>query len=125
VYVAGFNYYWDSVLEVTYSGPDTYGVRTVVGGRPFANGCDPRTPASRPDMFTLCTFKSDPTSVYDGTCTPTVGKAHPRFPGPCAKAIGTSFYSFYWYSGGWRVPALGSADEEWVSKQLKFGLCIS
>ena len=113
-YRAGFHGFSDSVLEVTYSGPDTYGVRTVIGGRPFANNCDPRNPTSRPNMFTLCTFKSDPTPIYGGTCTPAVGKAHPRFPGPCAKALGTSSYSYYWYSGGWRVPTLGSADEEWV-----------
>ena len=104
----------NSELEVTYSGPDTFGVRTVIGGTPFFPGCDPRTPNSDINTFTLCTFKSDPTSFYNGDCTPTIGIAHPRFPGPCSKAIGTSSAYFQWFSGGYQVPVLGSANETWV-----------
>ena len=114
LHVLGFEYNTNSEVEITYSGPDTFGVRTVVGGQPFANGCDPRSPTSAVNSFTLCTFKSDPTTAFNGDCTPTVGNAHPRWPGPCAKAIGTSSYYFPWYSGGWLVPVLGSADEQWV-----------
>ena len=114
VYVVGFAAYLDSELEMTYSGPDTYGVRTVIGGQPFFYACDPRAPMSAAAAFTLCTFKSDPTSVWNGDCTPTVGIAHPRYPGPCAKAIGTDSYNFGYFSGGFYVPVLGSANEALV-----------
>ena len=114
VYVVGFAAYLDSELEVTYSGPDTYGVRTVIGGQPFFYACDPRAPMSAAAAFTLCTFKSDPTSSWNGDCTPTVGIAHPRYPGPCAKAIGTDSLNFDVYSGGFYTPVLGSADDPLV-----------
>ena len=114
VYVVGFAAYLDSELEVTYAGPDTYGVRTVIGGQPFFYACDPRNPMTASGAFTLCTFKSDPTSAWNGDCTPTVGIAHPRYPGPCAKAIGTDSYNFGDFSGGFYVPVLGSANEAWV-----------
>ena len=117
IYVIGFAAYLDSELEVTYSGPDTHSVRTIIGGKTFARVCDPRNAISSPNTFTLCTFKSEPTSVYMGNCQPTVGIAHPRYPGPCAKAINTTYYSFDHFSGGWLVPALGSADEIWVRNQ--------
>ena len=120
VYVVGFAAYLDSELEMTYSGPDTYGVRTVIGGQPFFYACDPRAPLSAAAAFTLCTFKSDPTSVWNGDCTPTVGIAHPRYPGPCAKAIGTDSYNFGYFSGGFYVPVLGSANGAWVSANIIF-----
>ena len=50
-----------------------------------------------------------------GDCTPTVGFAHPRLPGPCAKAMGTSDNNWAFYSGGNLVPVLGSADDIWVT----------
>ena len=114
IYVEGFAAYLDSELEVTYSGPDTYGVRTVMGGQPFFYACDPRAPVSAAAAFTLCTFKSDPTSSWNGDCTPTVGIAHPRYPGPCAKAIGTDSEHFDVYSGGFYTPVLGSANKPLV-----------
>jgi len=114
LYVVGFAAYLDSELEVTYTGPDTYGVRTVIGGRPFFYACDPRSPLTAAAAFTLCTFKSDPTSVWNGDCTPTVGIAHPRYPGPCAKAIGTVSNIFGDFSGGLYTPVLGSANEALV-----------
>ena len=114
IYIVGFGAYLDSELEVTYAGPDTYGVRTVIGGQPFFYACDPRFPMTAAAAFTLCTFKSDPTSAWNGDCTPTVGIAHPRYPGPCAKAIGTDSSNFGDFSGGFYVPVLGSANEAWV-----------
>jgi hypothetical protein len=114
VYVVGFAAYLDSELEVTYAGPDTYGVRTVIGGQPFFYACDPRSPMTAAAAFTLCTFKSDPTSAWNGDCTPTVGIAHPRYPGPCAKAIGTVSKDFEVYSGGFNTPVLGSASSQMV-----------
>ena len=114
LYVVGFAAYLDSELEVTYTGPDTYGVRTVIGGKPFFYACDPRSPLTAAAAFTLCTFKSDPTSVWNGDCTPTVGIAHPRYPGPCAKAIGTVSNIFGDFSGGLYTPVLGSANEALV-----------
>ena len=117
IYIIGFEFVQDSQLEVTYSGPDTFGVRTHIGGRPFFPGCDPKNVTTSQNSFTLCTFKSEPTTSLVGDCTPTVGIAHPRYPGPCAKAIGTTYDSFDYYSGGWSVPALGSADEIWVRNQ--------
>jgi hypothetical protein len=110
IYVAGFGGLLDSELEVTYAGPDTYGVRTVMGGQPFFYACDPRSPMTAAAAFTLCTFKSDPTSAWNGDCTPTVGIAHPRYPGPCAKAIGTVSKDFEAFSGGFYTPVLGSAN---------------
>ena len=121
VYVIGFAAYLDSELEVTYSGPDTYGVRTVMGGQPFFYACDPRAPVSAAAAFTLCTFKSDPTSSWNGDCTPTVGIAHPRYPGPCAKAIGTDSLNFDVYSGGFYVPVLGSSNGVWVCHAFILG----
>ena len=118
IYVIGFEYVQDSQLEVTYSGPDTFGVRTHIGGRPFYPACDPKLVTSPPNSFTLCTYKSEPTTALLGDCTPTVGIAHPRFPGPCAKAIGTSSSTYDWYSGGNLVPVLGSAGDQWVSLGL-------
>ena len=123
VYVVGFAGYMNSELEVTYSGPDTYGVRTVIGGQPFFYACDPRSPMSAAAAFTLCTFKSDPTSAWDGDCTPTVGIAHPRYPGPCAKAIGTDSMYFDAFSGGFYVPVLGSANDVWVRARIRILLC--
>ena len=120
VYVVGFAAYLNSELEVTYSGPDTYGVRTVIGGQPFFYACDPRAPVSAAAAFTLCTFKSDPTSSWNGDCTPTVGIAHPRYPGPCAKAIGTDSLNFDVYSGGFYTPVLGSANQYLVNVLLNF-----
>ena len=114
IYIVGFGAYLDSELEVTYTGPDTYGVRTVIGGRPFFYACDPRSPLTAAAAFTLCTFKSDPTSALNGDCTPTVGIAHPRYPGPCAKAIGTVSNIFGDFSGGLYTPVLGSANEALV-----------
>jgi hypothetical protein len=114
VYVVGFAAYLDSELEVTYAGPDTYGVRTVIGRKPFFYACDPRSPMTAAAAFTLCTFKSDPTSAWNGDCTPTVGIAHPRYPGPCAKAIGTVSKDFEVYSGGFNTPVLGSASSQMV-----------
>jgi hypothetical protein len=108
--VIGFAAYLDSELEVTYAGPDTYGVRTVIGGQPFFYACDPRSPISAGAVFTLCTFKSDPTSAWNGDCSPTVGIAHPRYPGPCAKAIGTVSKDFEAFAGGLYTPVLGSAS---------------
>jgi hypothetical protein len=114
VVVLGFEYIQDSQLEVTYAGPDTFDVRTLIGGKPFSEGCDPTAPTSAVNSFTLCTYKSEPTWNFVGDCTPTVGIAHPRFAGPCAKAINTTSINFNWYSAGWSVPVLGSADELWV-----------
>ena len=87
----------------------------MVGGQPFFYACNPSFPSITAAAFTLCTFKSDPTSSWNGDCTPTVGIAHPRYPGPCAKAIGTSSKYFNVYSGGFYVPVLGSANEQFVS----------
>lgn len=118
IYVVGFEAYMNSELEMTYSGPDTYDVRTVMGGQPFFSACDPRVPTSGDEAFTLCTFKSDPSSVWNGDCTPTVGIAHPRFPGPCAKSIGTTSQYFQWFSGGFYVPVLGLANDDLVRIRL-------
>ena len=115
VHIIGFDNSNDEGMEVTYSGPDTYGVRTVIGGQPFFYPCDPRAPMDDASIgFRLCTFQSEPTSQWVGSCTPTVGIAHPRFPGPCAKSIGTVSGYFNYYSGDWLVPVLGSANELWV-----------
>ena len=114
VVVLGFEYAQDSQLEVTYSGLDTFNVRTLIGGKPFSDGCDPTAPNSEINSFTLCTYKSDPTANYVGDCTPTVGTPHPRLNGPCAKAVNTTSINFNWYSGNYHVPVLGSADELWV-----------
>ena len=118
IYIEAYEYALNSELEITYSGPDTYFVRTVVGGQPFHYACDPTSPMLPAAAFTLCTFRSDPTSAFDGDCTPTVGIAHPRYPGPCAKAIGTDSQYFDVFSGGFYVPVLGSADEALVSHAL-------
>jgi hypothetical protein len=120
IYIIGFEYYQDSQLEVTYSGPDTFGVRTHIGGRPFYPACDPNNATSPPNSFTLCTYKSEPTTAFMGDCTPTVGLAHPRLPGPCAKALGTSDNNWAFYSGGNLVPVLGSAEDKWVRNQSRF-----
>ena len=120
IYVLGFTTYLDSELEVTYAGPDTYGVRTVIGGKPFFYACDPRSPMSAAAAFTLCTFKSDPTSAWNGDCTPTVGIAHPRYPGPCERAIGTVSKDFEAFAGGLYTPILGSASEAQVRLQNTF-----
>ena len=118
MYLTGFEATTNSELEITYSGPDTFGVKTLVGGQPFFPGCDPRTQLStafaHPGFF-LCAFSSDPISIYDGDCTPTVGIAHPRYPGPCMKAIGTDSRYYDYFSGGFYVPVLGSANKKWVS----------
>ena len=121
VYVAGFETYTDSEIEITYSGPDTDGVRTIIGGQPYFYACDPRAPISDKPAFTLCTFKSDPTSAWNGDCTPTVGLPHPRFGGPCLKAIGTDTKSYPSFSGGFNVPVLGSANNRLVSTFLICG----
>ena len=117
IVILGFEYVQDSQLEVTYSGPDTFGVRTIIGGKPFADGCDPRAPTNNINSVTLCTFISDPTANYVGDCTPTVGIAHPRYPGPCTKAINTTSIYFNWYAGNFHSPVLGSAGEKWVSEE--------
>ena len=93
IQVVGYEAVANSELEVTYSGPDTYGVRSLIGGKPFFYACDPRNPMTSAASFTLCTFKSDPTSAWNGDCTPTVGIAHSRYPGPCSKAIGRTLKS--------------------------------
>ena len=116
IVVLGFEYEQDSQLEVTYSGPDTYSVRTLIGGKPYAARCDPTAPTSPINSFTLCTFKSEPTENYVGDCTPTIGIPHPRLTGPCAKAINTTSINYNWYSGNYYVPVLGSADEAWVRR---------
>ena len=112
--MVGFEAYENSELELTYTGPDTYGVGTVIGGQPFFYACNPRSPMTAAAAFTLCTFKSDPTSAWNGDCTPTVGIAHPRYPGLCAKAIGTVSKDFGDFSGDFYTPVLGSANEAWV-----------
>ena len=114
VYLIGFESTGDSELEATYAGPDTHGVRTMIGSDPIYSQCDPWHPASGDAVFTLCTYKSDPTSSFNGDCTPTVGEANPRYPGPCAEAIGTDSQYYNYYSGGYYVPVLGSANETWV-----------
>ena len=126
VYIIGFAAYLDSELEVTYAGPDTYGVRTVIGGQPFFYACDPRSPMTAAAAFTLCTFKSDPTSAWNGDCTPTVGIAHwhPRYPKPCAKAIGTVSKDFGDFSGGFYTPVLGCANTFLVAFLLCTVFCF-
>ena len=115
VYIVGFEAFRNSELEITYSGPDTSDIRTVIGGKPFFYACDPKNPLYNVDSFTICTFKSDPTTSFNGDCTPTVGIQHPRYPGPCSQAIGTSSMYFNKYAGGFYIPVLGSANEAWVS----------
>ncbi len=115
IYIIGFEYQQDSQLEVTYSGPDTFDVRTHIGGRPFYPACDPNNVTSPSNSFTLCTYKSEPTTALMGDCTPTVGIAHERLPGPCANVFNTSHSTWDHYSGGPQVPVLGSADDRWVS----------
>ena len=34
--------WYDSQMEMTYAGPDTDEVRTVIGSQPYADKCDPR-----------------------------------------------------------------------------------
>ena len=114
IYIIGFEYIDDSQLEVTYSGPDTHGVRTHIGGRPFFPACDPHHMAIPANSFTLCTYKSEPTSALVGDCTPTVGIAHPRWPGPCSEAMRTTQSTWEYYSGGDLTPVLGSANDKWV-----------
>ena len=113
LYVAGFEAYKDSELEITYAGPDTDSIRAVVGAPAYHPAC---TPAAAADAggVRLCAFKSDPTSTVDGDCVPTVGTAHPRYPGPCARAIGTVDNSYSGFAGGYVVPPLGAADGPWV-----------
>ncbi len=118
LYILGYAYARNSEIEITYSGPDTNGVRTVIGGKPFFYACDPSAPLLPVPLFTLCTFKSDPTSAWNGDCTPTVGIAHPRYPGPCAKAIGTVSRNFEVFAGGFFTPALGTANNDYVSSSL-------
>ena len=91
IYVIGFAAYLDSELEVTYSGPDTHSVRTIIGGKTFARGCDPRNAISSPNTFTLCTFKSEPTSVYMGNCQPTVGIALAEVP---LSKVSTNYHTY-------------------------------
>ena len=116
IYIIAFEYTQDSQLEVTYSGPDTFGVRTHIGGRPFFPACDPRSPMSQTNIFKLCTYKSEPTSALVGDCTPTVGIAHPRWPGPCLEALNTTQSTWEYFSGGDFVPVLGSAEDKWASQ---------
>ena len=118
IYVVGFEHIQDSQLEVTYSGPDTYGVRTHIGGKPFIDACNPATPLNEINSFNLCTFKSEPTTNFLGDCTPTVGNAHPRYAGPCMKALNTTQANYDWYAGYWYVPVLGSAGDQWVRHNL-------
>ena len=128
IYLVGFEAAINSELEVTYSGPDTHGIRTLIGSDPIYSDCDPWNPASQDPVFVLCTYKSDPTSAWDGDCMPTEGIEHPRYPGPCAKAIGTDSENFNYFSGGYYVPVLGSANQSWVSARrvpfyFKLNLC--
>jgi hypothetical protein len=118
VYMVGFESTGDSELEVTYSGPDTHSIRTMVGSDPIYFQCDPWNPVSSDAVFTLCTFMSDPTSSLNGDCAPTVGIEHPRYPGPCAEAVGTVSQYFNYFSGGHYVPVLGSANETWVTNMI-------
>ena len=118
IYIIGFEYQQDSQLEVTYSGPDTFGVRTHIGGRPFFPTCDPNHVTSPANSFTLCTYKSEPTTALVGDCTPTVGIPHPRLPGPCAEALGTTQSTWEYFSGGDLVPVLGSANDKWVRHSI-------
>jgi hypothetical protein len=115
IYIIGFEFQQDSQLAVTYAGPDTFDVTTYIGGRPFYPACDPNNVTSPLNSFTLCTYKSEPTTAFLGDCTPTVGLVHPRLPGPCAKALGTVYSTYEFFAGGAHVPVHGSADEEWVS----------
>ena len=115
IYLVGFESTGDSELEVTYAGPDTHGIRTVIGSDPIYFQCDPWNPFSTDPVFTLCTYMSDPTSSFDGDCTPTVGIAHSRYPGPCTEAIGTDSQYYNYFAGGYFVPVLGSANETWVN----------
>ena len=120
IYVIGFEATVNSEVEITYSGPDTYGVRTEIGGQPFVPACDPRSPLSPATAgFVFCAFTSDPISSADGDCTPTVGIAHPKYPGPCARAIGTDSQYYDYFSGGYRVPLLGSANGLWVRTNIQ------
>lgn len=122
IYVTGFEGAVNSELEITYSGPDTFGVRTMIGGQPFYPACDPRTqlnPATASSGFVFCAYTSDPISPFDGDCEPTVGIAHPRYSGPCLKAIGTVSKFYDYFAGGFYVPVLGAANGQWVSKCRK------
>jgi hypothetical protein len=115
IHLIGYNINWENGMEATYTGPDTYGVRTVIGSTPFFYACDPRAPMDDSlDGFRLCTYQSEPTSTWTGDCTPTAGIAHPRFPGPCGQAIGTVNNNFNYFSGDYETPVLGSANELWV-----------
>ena len=140
IYVAGFEASVDSQLEVSYAGPDTDAVRTVIGAPAYHPSCSPHSAASNtvPNAagnatrnttaaatslggvgiggggFLLCYFASDPTSPLYGNCTPTVGAPHPRYPGPCAAAVGTVPADYRAFAGGYRVPPLGAADGPWV-----------
>ncbi len=114
IYILGFESIIDSQLEVTYSGPDTDDVRTVIGGAPYFEKCDPRSRRTSPG-FTVCTFKSEPTTFWNGDCTPTIGRAHPTWAGPCARAVNTTDDNFDFAYGGFVVPLIGSADQTWVS----------
>ena len=125
IYIIAFEYQQDSQLEVTYSGPDTFGVRTHIGGRPFYPACDPNNVTSPRNSFTLCTYKSEPTTALMGDCTPTVGIAHPRLPGPCAEALRTTYNDWQTFSGGYLTPALGSANDKWVSLQMLACTCFN
>lgn len=110
IYVTGFEADVNSEVEITYSGPDTYGVRTMIGGQPFFLECDPRTqlsPATALSGFIFCVYTSDPISSFDGDCEPTVGIASSQFPGPCLNAIGTASKFYNYFAGGFYVPVLG------------------
>ena len=114
IYIIAFEYEQDSTIEVTYSGPDTFDVRTHIGGIPFFPLCNPFNVTSAVNSFTLCTFKSEPTTARMGDCTPTVGIAHPRLTGPCEEALVTTISTWEYYSGGDLTPVLGSANDKWV-----------
>ena len=125
VHLIGYNIDWESGFEATYTGPDTYGVRTLIGSTPFFYSCDPRAPMDDALAgFRLCTYQSEPTSPWDGDCTPAVGLAHPRFPGPCGKAIGTVNDNFNYFSGDYVTPVLGSANELWVWCGMTYYLVV-
>jgi len=112
IYILGFEAIIDSQLEVTYSGPDTDDVRTVIGAAPYYEKCNPRSGRTSPG-FTLCTFKSEPTTFWNGECVPTIGLAHPSWTGPCARAINTTDDNFDYAYGGFVVPLIGTANQIW------------
>ena len=71
IYILGVEAWYDSQMEMTYAGPDTDEVRTVLGSQPYEEKCD-QGAGSGGAGFTLCTF----TSTLRGDCMQTVGKAY-------------------------------------------------